>query len=146
MLLVANLANTKQCKNLRNHWNPGIWVLIWKYSARAFQWIPTWQGSDGFRKSLRSCVLDKSSLSIGRVYKDQRDWTLTVGSGRSESGSGKSCFQGSLLLLPPRLRRSSSCTCRSPGCPPPWQWSTTQSSYLSPAENNTYAIWRHLGT
>ena len=42
-------------------------VLIWKYSVRAFQWIPTWQGLDGFQKSLRPCPLEESSLSIGRV-------------------------------------------------------------------------------
>ena len=50
-----------------NDWNPGKWVLIWKYSVRAIQWIPKWQGSDAFQKSLHSCVLNKSSLSIGRV-------------------------------------------------------------------------------
>ena len=42
-------------KQLRNDWNPGILVLIWKYSARAIQWIPTWQGLDVFQKSLRLC-------------------------------------------------------------------------------------------
>ena len=54
-------------KNLKNDWNPGKWVLIWKYSTRAIRWIPTWQGFNVFQKSLRSCALDKSSLSIGRV-------------------------------------------------------------------------------
>ena len=39
---------------MKNDRNPGKWVLIWEHSARAFQWIPTWQGLDGFRKS---CVL-----------------------------------------------------------------------------------------
>ena len=68
MLLVANLANTKWCKN---NWKitetlPHQ-VLIWEYSTRAVQWIPTWQGLDGFQNSLRACALDKSSLSIGRV-------------------------------------------------------------------------------
>ena len=68
MLLVANLANTKWCKkNTINDWSPGIWVLIWEYSASAIQWIPTWPGLDGHRKSLRPCALDKSSLSTGRV-------------------------------------------------------------------------------
>ena len=42
MLLVANLANTKLCKSPENDRNPDIWVLIWKNSPRAFQWIPTW--------------------------------------------------------------------------------------------------------
>ena len=63
MLLVANLANTKWCKKTeKNDWNPGI--LIWHYSERDFQWIPTWQGLDGFQKSLHPCDLDESSLSI----------------------------------------------------------------------------------
>ena len=34
-------------QNLKNDWNLGIWVLIWEYSARTFQWIPTWQRLDG---------------------------------------------------------------------------------------------------
>ena len=63
LLLVANLANTKWCKNLRNDWNPGIW----EYSSRAIQWIPTWHGLDGFQRFLHPCALDESSLSIGRV-------------------------------------------------------------------------------
>ena len=28
MLLVANLTNSKYCKNLQNDWNPGTWILI----------------------------------------------------------------------------------------------------------------------
>ena len=31
-------------KNLMNDRNPGKWVLIWEYSARAIQWIQTRQG------------------------------------------------------------------------------------------------------
>ena len=58
MLLVASLANKKI---------PDIRVLIWEYWARAFQWISTWQGLDGFQKSLRPCALDQSSPSIERV-------------------------------------------------------------------------------
>ena len=42
----------KDAKNLINYRNPGTWVLIWEYSARAFKWIPTWQGLDVFQKSL----------------------------------------------------------------------------------------------
>ena len=67
MLLVANLDNTKWCKNLKNDWNPGKWVLILEYSSPAIQWIPTWQGLNGFQKSLRSGALDERSLSIERV-------------------------------------------------------------------------------
>ena len=62
MLLVANLANTKWFKKPENDWNPGTW-----YSAKAIQWIPTWQGLDGFQKPLRPCGLDESSLNIERV-------------------------------------------------------------------------------
>ena len=50
-------------KTLKNDWNPGIWVLIWKYSARAYQWIPTWQGWYGFQKYLRPGALDKRVAS-----------------------------------------------------------------------------------
>ena len=54
-------------KMLKNDWNSGIWVLIWEYSVRAIQWIPTWQGFDGVQKYLCFCALDERSLSIGRV-------------------------------------------------------------------------------
>ena len=54
-------------KNLKNERNPHTSVLIWEYSARAFQWIPTRQGLDGFQKSLGPCDLDKNILGIGRV-------------------------------------------------------------------------------
>ena len=54
--------DAKTCKNDRD---PGKWVLIWEYSARAIQWIPTWQGLDDFQKSLDSCALNEKSLSIG---------------------------------------------------------------------------------
>ena len=67
MLVVANLNNTKWCKKPENDWNPGIWVIIWEYSVRAIQWITTWQGLDGFQKSLHPWALDESSHSIGRV-------------------------------------------------------------------------------
>ena len=62
-------------KILKNDWNLGTWVLIWEYSARAIQWIPTWQVLDGFQKLLRPCALDESSLSIGRVkpYTNQHN-------------------------------------------------------------------------
>ena len=62
MLVVANLADTKWCKKKPEKWLIlGTSVLICEYSARAIQWIPTWQGLDGFQKSLRLW------LSIGRV-------------------------------------------------------------------------------
>ena len=65
-------------------WNPGTWVLIWEYKARAIQWIPTWQLGyhslsvslslplylcipPSFPKKLCILVLHWSSLSIGQV-------------------------------------------------------------------------------
>ena len=61
------VANNNDEKTLKKDRNPGKWVLIWEYSARAFQWIPTWQGLDNYQKSLRPCTLDEISLGIGRV-------------------------------------------------------------------------------
>ena len=54
-------------KKLKNDWNPYTWGLIWEYSARAFKWIPTWQGGDRFQKSSLPCPSDESSLIIRRV-------------------------------------------------------------------------------
>ena len=54
-------------KKTENVWNPGKWVLIWEYSARSILWIATWQGLDGFQKSLHLCALDESFLSIEKV-------------------------------------------------------------------------------
>ena len=54
-------------KNPPKWWEPWHMVLIWEYSARAFQLIPTWQGLDVFQKSLRPCAFDESSLSTTRV-------------------------------------------------------------------------------
>ena len=51
MLLVADLANTKWCKNPEKYPNPVKWVLIRKYPARAIQWIPT-------PMTLRPCASD----------------------------------------------------------------------------------------
>ena len=51
-------------KKLKNDWNPGKWVLIWKYIARAFQWIPTWQGLDDFQICLRHCALGEVALAL----------------------------------------------------------------------------------
>ena len=64
--LLTNLTNIKWCKNLKNDWNPGKWVLIWEYSVRAIKWVP-WHGLDISQISLLLCALDESSLSIWRV-------------------------------------------------------------------------------
>ena len=37
------------------------------YSSESIQWIPTWQGLNGFQESSHPRALDKSTLSIGRV-------------------------------------------------------------------------------
>ena len=68
------LNGKKSRKSVENVKYPGTWVLIWEFSTRAFQWIPTWQGLDGFQKYLRSYALYKSSLSIGRV----KVWNLYI--------------------------------------------------------------------
>ena len=68
MLLVANLANKKQClKPLKKRLKRWHLVLIWEYSVRASQWIWTWQGFAGFQKSFASFCFGQSSLCIGRV-------------------------------------------------------------------------------
>ena len=51
-------------QKLKNYWNSDTGVLIWENSARAIRWIPTWQGLNGFQKSLHPCALDESGLSI----------------------------------------------------------------------------------
>ena len=56
-----------QAQGRKDFWNPCTLVLIWEYSARAIQWIPTWQGLDGFQKSLRPCALDKVGLALERL-------------------------------------------------------------------------------
>ena len=48
----------------RNDWNPGTWVLIWRYSLWAIQWIPSWEGLSGFQQSLHSCIKDKVVLAL----------------------------------------------------------------------------------
>ena len=78
MLLVANLAIIKWSKNLKTDWNPNKRVLIWEHWVRAIQWIPTWQGSDDFQKSICPCALDERSLSIGRVNGTQVVWRGTL--------------------------------------------------------------------
>ena len=73
MLLVANLViwpiYRLVQKILDNDWNPVTWVPIWEYSVRVIQCIPTWQGLNGYQKSLHSYSLEKGSLSIGRVKR-----------------------------------------------------------------------------
>ena len=54
LLLSKEVDDTKNgiqvCTGLNRYdWNPGTWVLICEYSARAIQWIPTWQGLGDFK-------------------------------------------------------------------------------------------------
>ena len=59
MLFLANLTNTMQKpkKNMTE-------TLAHEYSSEStqpglFRWIPTWQGLDGFQKSLHPCRLEE---------------------------------------------------------------------------------------
>ena len=54
-------------KTYKSTENPGTLVLIWEYSTRAIQWVPTWQVLDGFQKIFASLCLEEIGLSIGRV-------------------------------------------------------------------------------
>ena len=74
--MTSNLANRKQCKRNRKWPKCRLWVLIYEYSERAIQWIPTWQGLEVFQKYLRPCALDRSSLSIGRVRQWERVFNM----------------------------------------------------------------------
>ena len=65
MLLVANVANAKWCK--KKWLNPGTWVLIWEYSARAIQWIPTWQCPDVVSSFF--CHVEAKSLPAYHTYR-----------------------------------------------------------------------------
>ena len=56
-------------KKLKKDWNLCIWVLIWEHPVKVIQWIPTWQGLDGYQKMLHPCALDESSLRIGNVER-----------------------------------------------------------------------------
>ena len=73
-LLVANF------EEMQNPWKMtetlAHWYSSWENSARAFKWIPTKQGLDGFQKTLRPYALDETSLSIGRVYP--LNYTLAI--------------------------------------------------------------------
>ena len=75
MLLVANLANTKWYKKMKNAWDPGpgIWGLIWEDSVRAIQWIPIWQGLDGFQKCCVIVLWTKVASALEGLTWRQRE-------------------------------------------------------------------------
>ena len=68
MLLLASFTSTKLCKKAEKLPSPGKRVLIWGYSARAFQWIPTRQGLEGFQKYLRTCASDENKPQHWKGY------------------------------------------------------------------------------
>ena len=53
------------------------WHIIWEYSVRTTQWIPTWQGLNVFQKSLHHSALKESGLSIGKVNPSIAEVTFT---------------------------------------------------------------------
>ena len=68
-LLVANLANTKWCKNPEiwlKAWNMGTHLTVFSESFPMNTTIPTWQGLNGFQKSLHPMFWTKvTSASEG---------------------------------------------------------------------------------
>ena len=96
-------------KTLKNDWYHGKWVLIWEYSARLFQWIPTWQGFNGFQKtSLHPFALDKSSLSIGRFSLLMLSLLSSKKHGREDFWkSSKPCQVGFHWIAPARYSQMS---------------------------------------
>ena len=65
-------------KHLRNYWNPGTWVPIQEYSAKAIQWIPTWHGLDGFQNLCDLVLWTKvvSALEGLRCLIDMFEWSI----------------------------------------------------------------------
>ena len=62
-------------KELENDWNPGKWALIWEYSSRAIQWIPTWQGFRWFSKIFAFLCFVRKKPRIRRVNLFNNDFT-----------------------------------------------------------------------
>ena len=70
----VNLANSKWYKKAEKWLNLGTPVLIWEHSARAIQWIPTWQGLDDFRKSLHPVLVLWIKASAFEGLKRKHEW------------------------------------------------------------------------
>ena len=66
MLLVADLTNAKNLKNILKLWQMGTHLRV---LSESYVMNTHMIGLDGFQKSLRPCALDESSLSIKRVKK-----------------------------------------------------------------------------
>ena len=60
---------------MKNGWNHVKWVLIWKHSARAIQWIPKRQGLGSLQGFMS---LGECSLSIWRAKLGGREGSLPV--------------------------------------------------------------------
>ena len=103
-------------KDLKNYWNPSTWLLTGECSVRASPWIPTWQGLDGFQKSLLLCALDECwklyliNLSIVQIKfkisllikKSQQTFQTTLGLG----GGGGGGYQPTKTVYIKRAARS----------------------------------------
>ena len=67
MVLMANLANTKWCKKLKEWLKPKHMGIHRRVPSESYlKWKTQWQGLYVFHKSLRFCVLEESSLGIGK--------------------------------------------------------------------------------
>ena len=67
MLLMANLANTKRCKETEKSlksWHVGTHVRV---LSESFPMNTSMAGLVGFQRTFRPCALDESSLSINRI-------------------------------------------------------------------------------
>ena len=84
---------------MKNIWNPGKWVLFREYSERAFWWIPTWHGLDGFQKSLRPYALDERSLSIGRANMLFQGPSMTITGWKQDFCVGGSFYIRGLVFM-----------------------------------------------
>ena len=84
LTVVLRVSNLAKCyKMMQKTWKM-TGTLAHGYSSEStkqswtFQLIPTWQGLNGFQKSLRPCALDKSSLSIRRVKEVSKSCVLVL--------------------------------------------------------------------
>ena len=77
-LLVANLANTKWCKNSEKSLKPWQMVTDLRVLIKSFHMNTNLTGFGWFSRSLQSCALNESSLTIGRV-KAQMPWVSVLG-------------------------------------------------------------------
>ena len=78
-LLIWAIRN--DAKNLKNDWNPGTWVLIWEYPARAIQWIPTWQSLNVFKKLCVLVLLTKVASALEGLRKYPQQFLSVLGRG-----------------------------------------------------------------